>query len=282
MAGSSTYDPSMTDVDGREPVRHLDAWVTRIRADNPSPTTLSGTNTYLVAGAGGGLVVVDPGPREPVHRRRIEAAIGASAASLRAVVVTHHHADHAEAVGWAAAWGVPAFAGDPDRVPGARAPDDGAVLPVEGVTLRVDHLPGHTSDDVVLRTGDGTALCGDLVLGEGTSVIAWPDGDLDRYLSSLHRLRSLAPDRLLPGHGAPIDDVRTRLDDLIAHRHARTAQIFAALADGATTVDQMVTAVYPDLHDPLRPVAARTVTAHLVSLRRAGRAAFDGAGWHGV
>ena len=61
--------------------------VTRVRADNPSPLTLEGTNSYVVGGW-----VVDPGPLLDEHLEAIRAAAG----KVEAVVLTHGHADHAE------------------------------------------------------------------------------------------------------------------------------------------------------------------------------------------
>lgn len=243
--------------------------------------TLSGTNTYLVGGQGDRVVVVDPGPDDADHRAAVEAAMDRSDVGPVAVVVTHHHRDHAAATGWAAAWGVPLHAADPHLVPGARRLVDGQRLSADGVELVAHHLPGHTSDHVCLQGADGVVLSGDLVLGSGTSVIAWPDGDLDEYLRSLARLRALRPMALYPGHGDVVDDPLTRIDDLVAHRGQRTAQVLQALADGRETVDAIVAAVYPPLSPTLRAAAARSVTAHLVSLERRGRVARAGERWHG-
>src|SRR3954467_9350706 len=63
--------------------------VIRIRAGNPSPLTLDGTNTYLVRGW-----VVDPGPADPAHLDAIVAAAGES--GIDGIVLTHGHSDHAE------------------------------------------------------------------------------------------------------------------------------------------------------------------------------------------
>src|SRR5919202_1945461 len=62
--------------------------VTRVRADNPSPLTLDGTNTYVVAGW-----VVDPGPDDERHLDAVTAAAGERVAGI---VLTHDHVDHSE------------------------------------------------------------------------------------------------------------------------------------------------------------------------------------------
>ncbi|HSK96663.1 MAG TPA: MBL fold metallo-hydrolase [Euzebyales bacterium] len=274
----------MTDAGNAAAVRPLDAVTVRVRAANPSPMTLSGTNTYLVgAPAGAEVVVVDPGPDLPAHRATVESAIADLGARVVAVVVTHHHADHAEAVGWAEQWGVPAYAFDPRRVPGTRALGDGATLPLAGITLTARHLPGHCSDQLCLQVDQtGAVLTGDHVLGSGTTVIAWPDGDLEQYLASLGELEAMRPSALYPGHGEVVDDAVARIHELAAHRAQRTAQITSALGDGPVTVPAIVAQVYPHLDARLHGAAGRSVRAHLDVLERQGRAQRTGERWHGT
>ena len=267
------YDSSMTDAGKAGAVRALDAVTVRVRAANPSPMTLTGTNTYLVGVPGSGeLVVVDPGPDQADHREAVERAIDTAGAHVTAVVITHHHADHAAATGWAGDWGAPAYAFDPQRVPGAQPLADGATVPITGLEITVRHLPGHCSDHVCLEVAEtGAVLTGDHILGEGTTVIAWPDGDLGQYLASLQALRDLRPRVLYPGHGEVIDDPIARIDQLAAHRAQRTEQILAALRAGAETVPDIVARVYPELDARLRSAAGRSVQAHLADLERRGR-----------
>lgn len=262
----------------------LDAVTTRVRAANPSPMTLTGTNTYVLGQpTSGDLVVVDPGPRLPIHRAAIEQAVSARGGRITAIVVTHHHRDHSEAVGWARDWGARAYAFDPDRIPGTEPLDDGAVVAVDGLEVVAHHQPGHTADHLCLSIPDtGVVLTGDHVLGEGTTVIAWPDGDLGRYLDSLRALGDLEPTALYPGHGEVIDNPREHIDGLLAHRAQRTDQIKAALAAGRETVDGIVAEVYPGLGSGLRPAAARSVNAHLADLQRQGSAACVGGRWRGT
>jgi glyoxylase-like metal-dependent hydrolase (beta-lactamase superfamily II) len=277
------YDRTMTDVGDRSAARALDAVTTRVRAANPSPMTLTGTNTYIVGAAGGALAVVDPGPRLPAHRAAIDAAVAGRGGRVAVVVITHHHADHAEAVGWADDWSVPALAFDPARVPGTDPLADGQPVPVAGVDLIAHHLPGHCSDHLCLELRDtGVVLTGDHVLGEGTTVIYWPDGDLTEYLTSLRSLRGLGARALYPGHGEVVDDPTDRVDALLAHRAERTEQILEALAAGRETVAAIVERVYPDLPPALRPAAGRSVSAHLTALERDGRVAREQERWRGA
>lgn len=278
------YDSSMTDSANTRAVLSLDAVTVRVRAANPSALQLSGTNTYLVGDpAAGEVLVVDPGPDLPGHRAVIEATIAERGAEVAAVVVTHHHRDHSAAVGWAGEWGVAAYAFDPARVPGTQPLADHASLPVAGVGVTARHLPGHTSDHVCLQIAEtGVVLSGDHVLGQGTTFLAWPDGDLGQYLASLRELKAMRPRALYPGHGDVVEQPGERIDALVAHREERSAQITAALAAGAQTVPEIVARVYPGLDDHLVAAAGRTVNAHLDTLARQGSARRTGERWHGA
>src|SRR4051794_12041906 len=94
----------------------LEPLVTRVLAPNPSPMTLDGTNTYLVGEPGSGqAVLVDPGPDDPAHLAAVEAALAARDARCAAVLVTHHHGDHAEAaLPWGARFGAQVAAATAD------------------------------------------------------------------------------------------------------------------------------------------------------------------------
>ena len=69
--------------------------ILRLRAPNPGPLTLSGTNTWVVGRAP--AWVVDPGPLLDEHVERLLDAIDARG-GLGGVALTHDHADHSEAV----------------------------------------------------------------------------------------------------------------------------------------------------------------------------------------
>ncbi|BDZ53966.1 MBL fold metallo-hydrolase [Agromyces marinus] len=190
--------------------------VALVRAPNPGPMTLDGTNSWVLRAPGArGSVVIDPGPADAAHLDRL------AEGGVELVLVTHRHPDHTDAVdAFADLTGAPVRAIDAVWCRGGAPLADGERVAAGGMRLEVLATPGHTSDSmcVVLRDRADAAVAvftGDTVLGRGTSIIAHPDGALGPYLDSLHRLLSIgagaapdadAPDATrpvltLPGHG---------------------------------------------------------------------------------
>ena len=253
----------------------LEPLVTRVLAPNPSGMTLDGTNTYLVGAPGSGqAVLVDPGPDDPAHLAAVEAALAARSARCAAVLVTHHHGDHAEAaLPWGARFGAQVAAGDPAVAgPGGRVLAAGEQVRLAGTTVGVVATPGHTADHLAFRLESGAVLVGDHVLGRGTSVVTHPEGDVVAYLESLRRVHDLGPSALYCGHGPELaEDPTAVLDFYLAHRAYREWQLLDALAPGPRTVDQLVAAVYAEVPRALWPAAAQSTRATLAKLAAEGR-----------
>jgi glyoxylase-like metal-dependent hydrolase (beta-lactamase superfamily II) len=114
------------------------------------------------------------------------------------------------------------------------------------------------------------------VLGIGTTVIPAGSGSLADYMASLERLRAEAPARIYPAHGPLVADGRAKIDEYIAHRHAREREIVAVLERGPARVADVVRVVYAAYPEKLWPAAAQSVGHHLRKLEREGRAACDG------
>jgi glyoxylase-like metal-dependent hydrolase (beta-lactamase superfamily II) len=238
-------------------------------APNPSPMTLDGTNTWLVAEPGSAaVVVVDPGPDDEAHLRRVRDAAVAGDRQVARILLTHGHLDHsAGAARLAALTGAPVRAADPAHRLGPEGLADGDVVTAAGCELRVVASPGHSADSVcLLLPADGALLTGDTVLGRGTTVIA-RDGNLGDYLRTLGRLRDLAEARgvgvVLPGHGPALADPLGILDYYLAHRAERLEQVRAAVAAGARTAAEVVAIVYADVDPAVWPAAEWSVQAQL-------------------
>ena len=148
-----------------------------MRAPNPGPYTLSGTNSWLVGRNPAHLI--DPGPAIPAHLDALARAIE-ERGGLAAILVTHDHRDHSEA-----AAALHASSGAP--VAAMRA--DADVELADGDTIgpiTVLATPGHASDHVSFLYGR-VCFSGDTVLGEGSVFIPAAPGSLAGYLAALRR-----------------------------------------------------------------------------------------------
>ena len=239
--------------------------VRRVLAPNLGVYTLEGTNTWIVGSEPS--IVIDPGPDMPEHL----AEVARQAGRVGAIVITHDHPDHAPgALPFAELVGAPLYA---YRLAGAERLRAGQDLRVGVIELKAVHTPGHTSDHVAFfEPESGSLFTGDAVLGRGTSFIDPPDGNLVAYLRSLKRMLELGPRTIYPGHGPVVLRGREKLLGYLAHREEREAQVLGALADGPRTIAEMVEVIYADHPKDVRPLAARSVLAHLLKLADEGRA----------
>jgi glyoxylase-like metal-dependent hydrolase (beta-lactamase superfamily II) len=246
--------------------------IVRVLAPNPGVHTLEGTNTWVVGNDP--AVVIDPGPDDPAHLAEVRREAG----TVAAILLTHDHPDHAPgAPALARATGAPIHAYRPPS-DGARL-REGALIRAGDVVLRVLHTPGHTPDHVAfLLEGEGAMFTGDAVLGRGTSVIDPPEGDLVAYLRSLRRMLELRPRVLYPGHGPVVLDGPGKLREYLEHRARREEEILTALRGGRDTVPAIVEEVYAAYPRDVRPLAERSVLAHLLKLEAEGRVARRGSG----
>jgi glyoxylase-like metal-dependent hydrolase (beta-lactamase superfamily II) len=252
-----------------EPVTRV---ASRLLAPNPGPMTLDGTNTWILRGPDAeGCVVVDPGPTENGHVEQV-AAIG----RIDLIVLTHGHPDHCEsAPRLHELSGAPVVGRNPALCIGAEPLADSSRASVGGLDWLTLLTPGHSSDSVcLLLESDRALLTGDTVLGRGTAVVAYPDGQLRPYLDSLRRLRDIAATQmntLLPGHGPVLDRPLEVLEYYLAHREERLDQVRAALEAGDREPAAIVRRVYADVDEILWPAAELSVRAQLDYLRDADR-----------
>ncbi|WP_232676784.1 MBL fold metallo-hydrolase [Nocardioides sp. R-C-SC26] len=251
-----------------------------VRADNPGPFTLDGTNTWVLREPGAArCVIVDPGPDLAEH---VDAVL-AEAGDVGLVLITHHHFDHTDAVELVRErTGAPVRAVSSEWCRDADPLGDDEEIDVDGLHLRAVHTPGHTADSVsFVLPAERVLLTGDMVLGRGTTIVAHPDGALRPYFASLEKMRSLVAngevDAVWPAHGPVQPDAGGVLDYYLAHRRQRLDGVRAALGqlgveagphllEDEALPRRVVEIVYADVDESMWDAADWSVTAQLAYL----------------
>ena len=233
------------------------ARVTRVIAPNPGPYTGPGTNTWIVD-AGPVVAVVDPGPDDDRHLDALNRRLAGRTVGV--VLVSHSHPDHLPLAERFAA---------PHRASVRRYPElgDGDIVRVGNTNITAVYTPGHSNDHLSFHIADARMLfTGDLILGQGSSMVTFPEGDVAAYLRSLDRVADLKPLILFPGHWDPVKDAMEKIDEYRRHRLEREAQILAEVRRGGGTADGLTRRVYGVLDEKLMVAAEMTLRAHLRKL----------------
>jgi glyoxylase-like metal-dependent hydrolase (beta-lactamase superfamily II) len=248
-----------------------------VLAPNPGLMTGPGTNTYVVGSPP--AIVIDPAVDDSAYIDEIMRAAG----SVHVILITHRHSDHVGGVtALAALTGAPvrAFGDEPAGGSEVTPLVDGELIETHDVLLETIYAPGHASDHVCFwLASENSLFAGDNVLGEGTSVIAPPDGDMRAYLDTLRRLVLFEPQRIYPGHFRPLDDGTEVLSGYARHRLERETKIVSALRSGPATLERVVEQAYEDTPVELHPVAQMSALAHLQALEADGRVRQLSQGW---
>ncbi len=261
--------------------------VVRIRAPNPGPMTLTGTNTYVVGSSP--AWVVDPGPGDADHIAEVR-DVAEARGGIGGVVLTHSHSDHSggvEMLGAGLDWGdssgtdeaaelAAALRAGGDAAESVEDPPPFAAPPARVGPFQVLPTPGHARDHVAFVLGP-VCFCGDLILGEGSTIVppAAGGGSLIDYMRSLELVRGLAATLLCPGHGSWITDPEARIEEYMTHRRERERLLAESLDAGKRSRDELLDDAWSDVPAGLRPAAALALQSHLEKLRAEGRLPAD-------
>lgn len=166
------------------------------------------TNCYILQGSDDRCLVIDPG-YEP---QRILAYLEQHQLTCQAILLTHGHFDHVGGVKTLVAeLDCPVYLHEKEltlppvftagKLYYTDLYDEGAVLELAGLTVRVLHTPGHTPGSVCLLTEDAL-ISGDTLFAGSCGRTDLPGGDWATIRASLLRLRELDDSlSVYPGHG---------------------------------------------------------------------------------
>ena len=267
--------------------RELAPGVVRLVANNPSPFTFKGTNTYIVGTRS--LALIDPGPADPAHLAAILKTIGTR--RLTHIVITHTHRDHTDGLPALLAATGARTAGfgrraanrgskstspsgsefvDQDFVPDVPLAD-GQTLEGDGWAFEALHTPGHAPDHLCLAlAGTGVLFSGDHVMGWNTSVVAPPEGNMGDYIRSLELLTGRDDTVYFPGHGGQFEGPQRLVKAFLLHRRMREHAILECIRGGNATVRGIVPVIYRDINPKLLNAASLSVLAHVEHLIERG------------
>ena len=166
-------------------------------------------NSYVVH-APEGDIIVDAGA-EP------EKILGATRARVAAILVTHGHADHVDALEPVRReTGAPVYMHPADaegKVRDYEPLEDGQALDVAGLGIRVLHTPGHSPGSVTFVVGHDQ-IVGDLILPGSVGRTDIPGASWEEIEVSIRRVIPLWEEetRLYTGHGpvlTAVEELRT-------------------------------------------------------------------------
>ncbi len=153
----------------------------------------------------------------------------------------------------------------------------GEKVPMGEGAARVVHAPGHADHQLVLHDeARGILYAADhLMLGITPNVGVWPESEphpLSRYLGSLHEMRDLRADLVLPGHGPVFHDLAGRAAEITAHHAERLGAMRAAVEAEPRTAYEVSRMLFRGaLTRQQRSFALAETLAHLDQLVLEGR-----------
>lgn len=198
------------------------------------------TNCWILAADGlDECVVVDPGIADPDIREALDEVLARHRLRPVAVMATHGHLDHTFSIRpICEERGIPAYIHADDRAalaePGLLSGPilnsmfadhefiepaevkpllDGEVINVAGMSIAVDHAPGHTPGSILLRfDADGVVVTGDVLFAGSIGRTDLPGGSIEAMARSLREKVAVLDDgmRVLPGHGPTTEIGRER------------------------------------------------------------------------
>ncbi len=248
----------------------------------PTPTLPPSyeTNTYVIH-HGNTALLVDAGSEDAaVLQELVDTLKAEGIGRVAALLATHYHRDHTQGLPFLQrAYHAPIHIHRFDHTAVIRQIGfNWDVEPiqssynVDGLTVYVDHHPGHTHGHVHIRIpADKVVLVGDHLAGDGSVWIGPPDGHMAPYYDALRAIEHSGCEIAGPGHGKALPNAAEAAAALLKRRQQREQEIVQWIAQAPRTLQELVNLLYGGVvPDAAMWVAKKTVQAHLQHLLNGG------------
>ncbi len=237
------------------------------------------THTNCVIIGEDDLYIIDPGAidaEELAHLKNQLDHLIELGGTPKAVVLTHSHPDHIGGVTFMQQnYALPIWAHEAVQpqveFPIDRFIADDEVLHIPGEPgwrLRALHTPGHDPGHLAFyEETTRTLLAGDLIANPGTIVVSEEyGGNMNDFLASLERVKTLDAKLLIPAHGLAVRNSKQKLQEHIDHRLWRENKIKEAIQSGYEDLQDLLKKAYDDVPEAALPLAEHALRAHLTRL----------------
>ncbi len=220
----------------KEIIETVDEGITRLCLETPE-WSFGAPNFYITRGENS-IALIDSGrglPQELGLFKKAWKKMGEP--RVDAVILTHHHFDHASGADEIQELtGTRVIGGDEKRA-------EEQTIDLGGRKLTIVPTPGHTIDSLcVLDDKTGALFTGDTLIEGMESVVVT---DMSEYFKSLKLLLQIEPNRILSGHGLPIDNTFEKIENYIHRTQKRENVVLSFVGRGYDTVDSLFGRMYP-------------------------------------
>ncbi len=201
------------------------------------------TNCYVLGVSGGERVIIDPAAKSKdaleILSRKIN-EIRLSGSEIIATIFTHKHQDHIgnleeiDKMYRAPIWASKETLETISKLENNRILQENDSFVLKGNNSlecwNIIDTPGHCPGHICL-VGDAGIVSGDNVAVIGTILVPSTDGDMNKYIQGLQRMKELNPPLLFPGHGPFSANPEKLLSRYINHRSKRHQLVLDAVKD---------------------------------------------------
>ncbi len=245
------------------------------------------TNCYVLGVAGGDRVIIDPAAKSDealeILSKKIN-EIKSTGSEIRATIFTHKHQDHIgdlekiKDLYQAPIWASKETLETLEKSENYRVLGENDSFTLNGnessISWSVIETPGHCPGHICL-VGDAGIVSGDNVTVIGTILVPSSDGDMNKYLEGLERIKRLNPPLLFPSHGPFSANPEKLLSRYIKHRSKRHKLVLDAVKNNFKDLEEIAKKSYEDTPGAHPELLVNQTLSHLKGHIKSGKIKFE-------